>query len=89
MDVLLQERLGVLVGAGHRHAGGARFGVGVPHQRAELLEHAALDGRVEAAAGGPVRVEQRLLAAGAPEGVVQADDALAKRGKCLVEWISG
>ena len=47
VDVGLEDRLRLLVRAGHRHAGGAGLGVGVAHQRAELFDQPPLDGPVE------------------------------------------
>ena len=85
VDVLLQETLGPLVGAGHRHSGGAGLRVGVPDQRTELLHQPPLDGRVEPAARRPVGVEQRPLAVRAGETVIHADDVRAELREELLE----
>jgi hypothetical protein len=61
--------------------------VGVADEGAEIVEQPLLDGTVEAPAGGPVGVDDALLALGRAEGLVAADGMLPERLEMLLQVV--
>jgi hypothetical protein len=73
VHVRLEDAVRLVVGEGHRGPGGAGLGVGVAHERPEVVQQPLLDGAVQAPAGGPVGVDDPLGAVRGPERLVRAD----------------
>ena len=79
VDVCLDDRVRQVVRMRHQHAGGARFRMRVSDERPDTLQQLSLDRLEEPPARGPVRVHERLAAAGRRDPLVDPNDAAPER----------